>query len=235
MSTLLFDYGGTLDTGACHWAYVLYDGYRHAGIELLETEFRTAYVYAERALAKSPIILPTDDFFHLLVKKVDLEFSDLEARGILAFPSSEERKLKVESVAEWCDSFARTHVCEANDILNELSSRHRLVMVSNFYGNLPTILRTYGMADLFDAVIESAVVGVRKPDPAIWQLGLDAAGCKPSEAVAIGDSYSKDILPAHSLGCSTIWFKGREWEEKAYDESIPSHIISSLAELPRLL
>lgn len=71
---LLFDYGGTLDTAACHWSYVLEDGYRHAGINLSETDFRTAYVFAERALAKTPIIKPDFTFKRLLEEKVQLSY-----------------------------------------------------------------------------------------------------------------------------------------------------------------
>lgn len=235
MKTLLFDYGGTLDTGACHWAYVLQAGYEHAGIRISESDFRTAYVFAERALAKSPIITPDDDFLHLLRKKVDLELSDLETRGVLRFASDGERASQVDAVASWCDGFARSHVEEARTLLEPLTGRYRLVMVSNFYGNLPTILRTYGIAHLFEAVVESAVVGVRKPDPAIWQLGLDAAGCRADEATAIGDSFTKDILPARSIGCHTIWFKGREWEEKVQDETVPTHVITRLGALSTIL
>ena len=233
ITTLLFDYGGTLDTSACHWAYVLQEGYAQAHIELADQDFRDAYVYAERALAKSPVIQPTDTFKQLLLKKVSLEFQYLEDNGIHAFTSEAIRQEQVEAVASWCDGFARRHVEASGQVLEALKKKgYRLVMVSNFYGNLHTILADYGIAPYFESVVESAVVGVRKPDPAIWTLGIEAAGCLPEETAAIGDSYGKDILPAREAGCgSTIWFKGREWEEKQRDESIPSHIITDLSQL----
>ena len=53
INTIIFDYGGTLDTDARHWAHVLFEGYRHAQIPVDEPDFRDAYVYGERALAKN--------------------------------------------------------------------------------------------------------------------------------------------------------------------------------------
>ena len=236
IKTLLFDYGGTLDTGACHWAYVLEDGYRYAGLTLDNKDFRSAYVYAERALAKNPVIQPTDNFKQLLLKKIDLEFEYLETNHLMHFPTKEERAAKVESVASYCDGFARSHVEASREVLDALRQKgYRLLMVSNFYGNLHTILEAYSIAHLFDEVIESAVVGVRKPSPAIWKMGVESAGCLPQEAIAIGDSFGKDIEPAHEAGCHTIWYKGREWEDKAYDESLPDHIITDLRQLQTLL
>ena len=57
-----------------------------------------------------------------------------------------------------------------------IRDRYRLVLVSNFYGNIQTILKDFGLLDFFDDIIESSVVGVRKPDPAIYRLGVDAMG-----------------------------------------------------------
>ena len=65
--TLLFDYGGTLDSGARHWNYVLLDGYRQAAADIpalrhVEGElWRQAYVHGERTLAREPHISPEDD------------------------------------------------------------------------------------------------------------------------------------------------------------------------------
>lgn len=235
MKALLFDYGGTLDTAACHWSYVIEKGYQEAGICLNETDFRTAYVYGERTLARNCIVLPQDGFKQLMLKKVDIEFSDLEAHNVLQFKTKENRNVAIEKVASYCDKFARQHVLEAESILKELSHRYKLIMVSNFYGNLRTILDEYGISGFFEDIVESSVVGVRKPDPAIWALGIKAAQCQPQEAIAIGDSFSKDILPAKTLGCNTIWFKGKEWEEKSYDETVPAHIITKLEDLLKIL
>ncbi|MDO5761891.1 MAG: hypothetical protein Q4P12_04445 [Bacteroidales bacterium] len=47
----------------------------------------------------------------------------------------------------------------------------------------------------------------------------------------MGDSYSKDIVPAHSIGCKTVWIKGIGWGEETVDESLPDSIISSITEL----
>ncbi|MNL68376.1 Phosphoglycolate phosphatase [compost metagenome] len=59
------------------------------------------------------------------------------------------------------------------------------------------------------------MVGVRKPDPAIWQLGVEAQGFLPHECVAVGDSYSKDILPAKATGAKAIWLNVAGFEETA--------------------
>lgn len=234
--TFLFDYGGTLDTSACHWFYVFQEAYNAAGVRGIdEANLRQAYVMGERALAKERIVLPKDTFYDMLVKKVGVQMNHLvQELHLLSFASKEEQKAFVERIATYCDNFARRHTSQSASVLKTLMSKYKLVMVSNFYGNLHSVLRAYGLLDFFDAIVESSVVGVRKPDPAIWQLGVEAAGCVASACVAVGDSYGKDIVPASAVGCQTVWFKGREWEEKTFDETFPTHIITSLEDLLRI-
>ena len=74
------------------------------------------------------------------------------------------------------------------------------------------VLRQFGLDGCFSEVIESAVVGVRKPDPEIWRMGVKALRVSdPSKVLVIGDSYDKDIIPAHEIGCDTLWFMGEGW------------------------
>ena len=106
-----------------------------------------------------------------------------------------------------------------------------MVLVSNFYGNINVVLQEFRMAHLFQKVIESAVVGIRKPDARIFALGIEALQLKPEEVTVVGDSISKDIVPARSLGCHTVWFKGESWDDKVEDETIPDRIITQLQQL----
>jgi putative hydrolase of the HAD superfamily len=55
----------------------------------------------------------------------------------------------------------------------------------------------------FDFVIESSVVGVRKPDPRIYQMACEQLEIDPSEAVFI-DDLGINLKPARALGMTTI-------------------------------
>lgn len=57
--------------------------------------------------------------------------------------------------------------------------------------------------DLFDLIIESAVEGVRKPDPAIYQLTCMRLGVLPEDAVLL-DDLGVNLKPARELGMTTI-------------------------------
>ncbi len=57
--------------------------------------------------------------------------------------------------------------------------------------------------DLFDAVVESSKVGVRKPNPAFYQLACEALEIEPSEAVFL-DDLGINLKPAKAMGMRTI-------------------------------
>ena len=78
---------------------------------------------------------------------------------------------------------------------------------------MESVLKDFGIDSYFRNIIESAVVKVRKPDPKIFMLGVEALGLMPEEVAVIGDSYTKDIVPARSIGCKTLWLKGKGWTE----------------------
>ena len=88
-------------------------------------------------------------------------------------------------------------------MVSKLSKEYPLVLVSNFYGNIQTILDDFHL-NYFQSIIESAVVGIRKPDSRIFQLGVDALHMIPEEVLVVGDSFDKDILPATAIGCKTV-------------------------------
>ena len=99
-----------------------------------------------------------------------------------------------------------------------------MVLVSNFYGNIETVLADFDLLKYFPKIIESAVVGIRKPDPRIFRLGVDALGLPPKEILVVGDSLKKDILPAESIGCRTAWLKGKGWSAEEDAATHPSMI-----------
>jgi putative hydrolase of the HAD superfamily len=80
----------------------------------------------------------------------------------------------------------------------------RLVCVSNWDCSLPDVLARCGLAGSLDGVVTSAVAGVRKPDPAIFAAALEVAGCKPSEALHVGDSPAEDVEGARAAGIGAL-------------------------------
>lgn len=226
----IFDYGGTLDTNGIHWAEVLWKQYEACGLPVAKADFREAYVHGERTMGKCPLVKPTDDFRQVLLIKCRLQLQFLADKGVLdaeAFPVGEY----AVRIAEGGYRVACEVTCSASKVLQRLKTKYKLVLVSNFYGNIRTILEDFGLLCYFERVIESSVVGVRKPDPAIFALGVEALGLKPDEVAVVGDSYTKDILPAHSLGCHTVWLRGIGWEEEEHDPSLPDAVIGSLEEV----
>lgn len=206
---IIFDYGGTIDSNGTHWAEVLWQAYQDAQVPVSKAEFREAYVYTERYLAVNPIVKPDHHFGDLLKIKVDLQLNNLITSGKL----EESDKIKMFSLAisTQCYNFAKDIINKEIQILEVLKAKYPMVLVSNFYGNVQAVLEDFGLLRFFDKIIESAVVGVRKPDPAIFGLGVQELGLPGENIVVIGDSHSKDIVPAMKNGCQTIWLKGPGW------------------------
>lgn len=218
---IIFDYGGTLDSRGVHWSEVLWQGYQDAGIPIDKETFRTIYVEGERALARERIILPQDDFHELLLKKVASELSYLPDK-----PDAATAERWSRHVAAYCDQAARACIDEARPVLEALHERFPMMLVSNFYGNIDEVLRSYGIRLLFKGIIESAVVGVRKPNPTLFRLGVDALELNPSDVLVVGDSLNKDIKPAEQLGCHTLWLKGKGWTQEEDLQTHPNTITS---------
>ena len=228
---ILFDYGGTIDSNGMHWAEVIWMAYEHLGIPVSKEIFREAYVYGERTLGKNPIVKPEHTFLDMLRIKMELQIRWLTDNGHL--PLETVRSGTTGALADWCYAYARKAIGNALPILGQLADRYPLVLVSNFYGNIETVLKDFGLDHLFRAIVESAVVGVRKPDPAIFRIGVERLGLPAEQVVVVGDSYDKDILPATQVGCQTIWLKSVGWSAYRGDESADV-ILSDFTEMKKV-
>ena len=221
---LIFDYGGTIDTNGIHWGEVIWQEYENVGIPVSREEFRDAYVHVERTLGNQPVIHPDHSFKYVLEIKIQMQFEKLGLTDMT----------QAKKIAESCYKNTTKTINRATEVLNDLGAHYTMILVSNFYGNLRTVLNEFGLTKYFKEVIESAEVGIRKPDPAIYQLGIEKLGLNPKEVVIIGDSYKNDINPANILGCPSIWLKGKGWDDS--DEAIEHPIIiKDFTELKSLL
>ncbi len=231
MRGFIFDYGGTIDTNGIHWAEVLRHAYEVSGFQVDNDLFRHAYVHGERTLALNPIIQNTFTFKQTLEAKVAIQLqyiAEQQQRTI-----DELNRLYSANIVSWCDDFVKKTIGDTGKVLEQLSRKFPLVLVSNFYGNIHSVLEDYGIDHYFCGIVESAVVGVRKPDPAIFRLGVEKLGFSPGEIVVVGDSLSKDIVPAKQTGCHTVWLKGPGWDHSG-DIQCADETITDLSELVSL-
>lgn len=241
IKAILFDYGATLDTFGQHWGMVIWHAYEHLGIPVTEAQYREAYVYGERTLGSKEIIRQTDTFLTTLKVKIDLQFDYLRDSGAW-LPECDERAEKHDALVEYLYSGLQRNMEHTRQVLSQLREKGiPMALVSNFYGNVETVLGEMQLRDFFCDVIESAQVGIRKPDPRLYALGVEALRKKQllghldeSDILVVGDSIQKDIIPAKSLGCKTAWFKGEGWKKEPVDETIPDFVITDLGNIIQL-
>ena len=235
MSTIkgvIFDYGGTIDTNGIHWGEVIAEQYRLADVEINRDLYRNAYVHGERSLAKAPIITPEDTFHTLLRKKIAIQFEHLRELT----QSQQLTPGLADRIADGCYNKVKETLATSRAIVEQLSTQYPMVLVTNFYGNMPVVLKEFGLAGYFNSIVESSIVGIRKPDPALFALGVNALQLPAEEIVVIGDSYRKDIYPSLTLGCKTIWLKNICWEEEPIaDGHAPTAIIDRIEQVPDVI
>lgn len=90
--------------------------------------------------------------------------------------------------------------------VKSLRGKYRTVLLSNAWMDMrKNVARRFGSLDAFEMQIFSAEVGLRKPDPRIFQHVLDLLGADPEEIVFV-DDFSENILAARKIGFRTIQF-----------------------------
>lgn len=80
----------------------------------------------------------------------------------------------------------------------------RVGVISNWDGRLVRLLGELGVGSMLDTIVSSADVGLRKPDPRIFELACERLSVLPTEAAHVGDHHYADLLGARALGMKAV-------------------------------
>ncbi len=116
---------------------------------------------------------------------------------------------------------------DAPAILEQLHGQYRLGVISNADGRIREVLGRAGLAQYFDQITDSGVVGYEKPDQRIFEAALREMGADPEKSVYLGDIYAIDYAGATAAGMQALLIDPagvyRDW---------PAPRIERLRELP---
>jgi putative hydrolase of the HAD superfamily len=177
-----------------HWSRRFHAVYRAAGGALDFAAFDPVFRAADAALARLPEVRTLG--FRATV--------EAQAR-LLAERLPDGRRVPAEAVAAQFHADALRTLERNRPVVERLAARYPLAIVSNFTGNLRPCLEELGLAPLFAALSDSALLGAAKPDPRIFLSTLAALGAAPERAWMVGDNFDADIRGAAALGLRTCW------------------------------
>ncbi|OGR87180.1 MAG: hypothetical protein A3A86_05920 [Elusimicrobia bacterium RIFCSPLOWO2_01_FULL_60_11] len=193
VKAVLLDFGGTLDADGLTWRQQFFPIYRRLGYRWSKKEFDPLFYYADDTLTERSLKSVSYD------KTIRLQVSLLLKKAGRFSPRS------VEKVSRAYLRASRAHLRRNIPLLKRLKKKYRLGIVSNFYGNLPVILKSEGYGRLIGAMADSNRVGSIKPNPDIFLHVLRKLKVSPEESVFVGDSRKRDMRGAKELGMRHIW------------------------------
>ncbi len=106
----------------------------------------------------------------------------------------------------------------------------KLAVVSNANGKLVPLFTRLDLARRFDVLLDSAVEGVEKPDPRIFELALERTGARREQTMHVGDLYHVDVEGARRVGLEAVLLDAAD----LYG-GFDCRRIRTLAELPGLI
>ncbi len=97
-----------------------------------------------------------------------------------------------------------------------------MAVVSNANGTVAALLQRLSLAAYFQAVVDSTVVGVEKPDPRIFEIALRRLGAAAATAVHVGDMYEIDVVGARRAGVRPVLLDAEGLYPEADCPRVPS-------------
>jgi HAD superfamily hydrolase (TIGR01549 family) len=92
------------------------------------------------------------------------------------------------------------------EALDRIASRYRIAVISNADGGIAKVLSHCGIADCFETITDSGIVGFEKPRREIFDAAFHAMKAHPAESLYVGDVYSVDYLGATNAGMQAVLF-----------------------------
>lgn len=92
------------------------------------------------------------------------------------------------------------------EVLLRLKEKYRLAVISNADGKIADVLGRCGIADCFETITDSGIVGKEKPHPEVFEAALKSMGVGAEESLYVGDVYSVDYLGATRVGMQGVLF-----------------------------
>jgi HAD superfamily hydrolase (TIGR01509 family) len=90
--------------------------------------------------------------------------------------------------------------------LERIGAKHGIAVISNADGKIDAVLDRCGIADCFQSITDSGIVGHEKPHPAIFHAALENMQAQPPDSLYVGDVYSVDYVGARNAGMNAILF-----------------------------
>ena len=236
VETLLFDFGGTLDADGLAWKERFHALYQSEGLDITAEDFAPAFFAADDALVGGlPPTAGLSETVHALAANLEAKLSrraEADDAVLDQGRSDGDRGRRVASrfLSEATAAFGRNR-----RVLEALSQRCRLGVVSNFYGNLEAVCESSGLAPLFSVMADSQRIGAEKPNPAILHAALETLGGAPETTLFVGDSLRRDCEGARRAGIGFIWIASEDVQAAEAQMALSPRVLAALTKLPDLL
>jgi len=166
------------------------------------------------------------------VSKKDLRYLRLkEAFDAINYKASDEI---IHTLSEEYITFLSQHNALFNnaiEVLEYLKEKYMMHIITNGFEEVQfKKLRNSNLLPFFDKIITSEKVGVKKPNPKIFQYAMDISGASSNESIMIGDNFEADILGAINVGMQAIFC---EFNGEVATQEVPT--VYNLMELKNFL
>jgi HAD superfamily hydrolase (TIGR01549 family) len=221
VKAVILDFGGTLATGQIDWNQY------HVAVQTLL--INRGYAIDLNSLKKA-IGSSLDELNKVRARGLEMTLEEVYSSVFrkVGLPASDSILKKVHD--EFKKRYISTFFDCTRDVLEILSSQYKLALISNTMSDQPRILlEKNGMDHYFDVIICSRDLGIRKPNPAIFEFVLSKLKVMANEAAHVGDSIEADMKGAKNAGLIPIWIKTPS------HEPWKGHVVSNICELPNFL
>ncbi len=123
---------------------------------------------------------------------------------------------------------------DSEPTLIELKKKYKLALITNGASDLQREkIKGSGLGKYFNEIVIAGDVGIRKPEPDIFNIVLSRIGTKPDKAIMVGNDIESDIEGAQKIGIKSVWLNRNK--EENHSNIKPDYETVSLTELQDIL
>ena len=119
-------------------------------------------------------------------------------------------------------------------VLRALKGKYRLGIISNYSASMLDYLHEADLAEYFETIVISEIVGCEKPNPQIYTCFLQQMGCAAGDCLYVGD-HPFDVLGAKRVGMDVVWLNQIYSDLPGYIQERPDYILRDIGELTSIL